>query len=115
MTTGSCLGVDGEGIAAHWRITECPTFDAKGTHIAPTRDFERWDGTLFDDPKKTESRIPKGHTPWQLAGPFAASSPEEIGEALAWSVLSDAHPAYLPRTSQHHPHHATRSELHTLR
>jgi hypothetical protein len=64
MTTGPCLGVDGEGIAPHWRITECPTFDNKGTHIAPTRDFERWDGVLFDDPakkKKTESRIPKGH------------------------------------------------------
>src|SRR5262249_39915224 len=64
MTTGPCLGVDGEGIAAHWRITECPTFDSKGTHIAPTRDFDRWDGRLFDDPEKTESRIPKGHTPY---------------------------------------------------
>jgi hypothetical protein len=63
MTTGPCLGVDGEGLAPHWQLTECPTFDGKGTHIAPTRDFERWDGTLFDDPgrKKTESRIPKGH------------------------------------------------------
>jgi hypothetical protein len=67
MTTGSCLGVDGDGIAAHWQITECPTFDAKGNQIAATRDFERWDGELFDDPgkkKKIESRIPKGHTPY---------------------------------------------------
>jgi hypothetical protein len=64
MTTGGCLGVDGEGVAPHWRITECPTFDAKGTHIAPTRDFDRWDGVLFVDPVKTESRIPKGHTPY---------------------------------------------------
>jgi hypothetical protein len=47
MTTGGCLGVDGVGVAPHWRITECPTFDAKGTHAAPTRDFERWDGTLL--------------------------------------------------------------------
>jgi hypothetical protein len=64
MTTGPCLGVDGDGIAAHWRITECPTFDAKGNQIAATRDFERWDGVLFDDPekKKTESRPPKGDT-----------------------------------------------------
>src|SRR5262245_29721646 len=31
MTTGPCLGVDGMGIGAHWRFTECPTFDAKGT------------------------------------------------------------------------------------
>jgi hypothetical protein len=64
MTTGGCLGVDGQGIAPHWRITESPTFDAKGTHIAPTRDFDRWDGVLFVDPAKTESRIPKGHTPY---------------------------------------------------
>src|SRR5262249_4791872 len=48
------LGVDGDGIAPHWRLTECKSFDAKGTHIAPTRDFDRWDGVLFDDPEKTE-------------------------------------------------------------
>src|SRR5262249_41217965 len=63
MTTGACLGVDGDGVAAHWRLTECPSFDAKGNHIAATRDFERWDGVLFDDPEKTESRIPKGNSP----------------------------------------------------
>ena len=63
MTTGGCLGVDGDGIAPHCRITECPTFDAKGNQIAPTRDFERWDRELFTDPQKTKSRIPRGHTP----------------------------------------------------
>jgi hypothetical protein len=62
-TAGACLGVDGDGIAAHWRLTECPSFNAKGTHIAPTRDFERWDGVLFSDHLKTESRVPKGLTP----------------------------------------------------
>jgi hypothetical protein len=64
MTTGACLGVDGDGIAAHWLLTECPSFDAKGNHIAATRDFECWDGTPFRDPEKTESRIPKGNTPY---------------------------------------------------
>jgi hypothetical protein len=70
MTTGPCLGVDGEGIAAHWRITEGPTFDAKGTYIAATRDFDRWDGVPFDDPgkKKTESLAPKGDTPYPKGG-----------------------------------------------
>ena len=63
QTTGACLGVDGHGVAAHWRLTEWPSFDNKGTHIAPTRDFERWDGVLFYDPLKTESRVPKGLTP----------------------------------------------------
>src|SRR5262249_51973448 len=64
QTTGACLGVDGDVVSAHWRLNGCPAFDAKGTHIAATRDFERWDGTLFDDPQKTESRIPKGNTPY---------------------------------------------------
>jgi hypothetical protein len=63
MTTGPCLGVDGEGIAAHWRITECPTFDAKGTHIAATRDFDRWDGVPFDDPEKKQNPLPQRGTP----------------------------------------------------
>src|SRR6516164_7235652 len=49
MTTGGCLGVDGEGVAPHWRLTECSTFDAKGNHIAATRDFERWDGRRAGD------------------------------------------------------------------
>jgi hypothetical protein len=51
------LGVDGDGAAPHWRLTEC-VCDAK----APTRDFEKWDGVLFD-PKKIESRDSKSHNP----------------------------------------------------
>ena len=68
MTTGGCLGVDGDGIAPHWRITEYPTFDAKGNQIAPTRDFERWDRDYSPTPKKQNPvspgdtpRAPKGH------------------------------------------------------
>jgi len=52
QTSGAYLGVDGYGIAPHWRLSECPSFDAKGNMIAATRDFDRWDGTLFVDPKK---------------------------------------------------------------
>jgi hypothetical protein len=44
-TTGSYLGVDGKGLAPHYRLTEC-FCDGK----AATRDYERWDGTLFVDP-----------------------------------------------------------------
>jgi hypothetical protein len=67
-TTGACLGVDGDGIAAHWRLTECSSYDAKGTQIAATRDFERWDGTLFNDAVKTESRTPNEGTPPSKGG-----------------------------------------------
>jgi hypothetical protein len=62
-TTGACLGVAGDGIAAHWRLTEYNSYDAKGTHIAPTRDFDRWDGTLFDDPEKKQNPLPQRVTP----------------------------------------------------
>jgi hypothetical protein len=75
QTTGACLGVDGNGIAAHWRLTECPSYDSKGNHISPTRDFERWDGVLFDDPLKTESRFPKGNTPFPKGKHTGGSKP----------------------------------------
>src|SRR5215471_12761103 len=62
-TAAACLGVDGDGIAAHWRLTECHSFDSKGTHIAATRDFDRWDGTPFGDPEKNRIPSPKGTHP----------------------------------------------------
>jgi hypothetical protein len=41
-TRGGCLGVDGYGIAPHYRFTDLP----HGTHAA-TRDFEKWGGAPF--------------------------------------------------------------------
>jgi hypothetical protein len=48
-----CLGVDGKGKTAHWRLTELAYLGKP-----PTRDFLRWDGTPFTGRKK-ESRPPK--------------------------------------------------------
>ncbi|MFY9770374.1 MAG: hypothetical protein WAK04_09105 [Xanthobacteraceae bacterium] len=45
-----CLGADGKGKTAHWRLTEL-AYRSK----PPTRDFLRWDGTPFMN-RKTESR-----------------------------------------------------------
>jgi hypothetical protein len=45
-----CLGAEGKGKSAHWRLTELAY-----RSIPPTRDFLRWDGTPFMD-RKTESR-----------------------------------------------------------
>jgi hypothetical protein len=47
MMEGSCLGVDGKGRAPRWRLTELGYMKD-----LPTRDYSRWDGVLFDDPKK---------------------------------------------------------------
>jgi hypothetical protein len=41
-TSEGFLGVDGRGIAPHYRFTDL----AHGTH-PPTRDYEKWDGELF--------------------------------------------------------------------
>ena len=60
-TTGSFLGLDGRGIAPHYRFTDL----AHGTHPA-TRDYEKWDGVLFPrrewNGKKLETR-PRAGTP----------------------------------------------------
>jgi hypothetical protein len=58
-TTKGCLGVEGHGIAPHWRFTDL----AHGTHSA-TRDYEKWDGVLFVyAPKKKQNPVLLKRTP----------------------------------------------------
>jgi hypothetical protein len=57
-TCGGFLGSDGRGIATHYRLTEHPTFDNKGAHIMPTRDFDRWDGRRFRYAAKPKKQNP---------------------------------------------------------
>jgi hypothetical protein len=47
QTKGGYLGVEGNGKAPHWRITECGYMKD-----LPTRDFMRWDGRKFRGNKK---------------------------------------------------------------
>ena len=59
-TAEGFLGLDGRGIAAHYRFTDL----AHGTH-PPTRDFEKWDGEPFAyTPRRDarKNRIP--YPPW---------------------------------------------------
>jgi hypothetical protein len=42
QVTGGCLGVEGEGFAPHWRLTELGYMKDP-----PTLDFVRWDGVKF--------------------------------------------------------------------
>lgn len=48
QTEGACLGVDGNGKAPHWRITDMPVRNASGQQDAATKDFLRWDGELLE-------------------------------------------------------------------
>ena len=48
-TEAASLGVDGKGKAPHWRITDMPTRGGGGGEIKDsTKDFLRWDGTVFE-------------------------------------------------------------------
>jgi len=69
LLQGGCLGVDGEGMAPHWRLTEkgaTSKASAEGVFEPPTNEFLRWDGTLFDPkpyrPKKQKPVTPGVHT-----------------------------------------------------
>jgi hypothetical protein len=53
QTSAGCLGVDGKGKAAHWRLTDM----AWGRGVDATKDYLKWSGDLFvGHAKKTESR-----------------------------------------------------------
>jgi hypothetical protein len=59
MTSAGCLGVDGDGIAPHWRLTELGHMKDP-----PTRDFLRWDGKTFRDRAPTPPpKHPKKQNP----------------------------------------------------
>jgi len=59
---GAHLGVNGVGKAAHYRLTDCG-FAGK---IPATRDFEKWDGTLYDPKKQNPVRKNRPHCPKKL-------------------------------------------------
>ncbi len=54
-----CLGVDGKGKSPHWRLTELGATSrtsAGGVPEAPTRDFLKWDGVIFE--RRRRERTP---------------------------------------------------------
>jgi hypothetical protein len=56
ITSGACLGVDGKGKAAHWRLTEVGYMTEP-----PTREFLRWDGAPFPSSKNKSPSEKFGH------------------------------------------------------
>jgi hypothetical protein len=53
MTSAGCLGVEGRGRAAYWRLTDM----AWGKGVEATKDYLKWNGTPFREREtKTESR-----------------------------------------------------------
>jgi len=47
QTEAASLGVDGKGKATHWRLTELTMRKGNNELLPATKDFLRWDGTVF--------------------------------------------------------------------
>ena len=65
MVTPGHLGVEGRGRAPRWRLTESPYLGER-----PTRDFDRWDGTPFQQKRSAKHYITRRQNP----GPHVRST-----------------------------------------
>ena len=63
MTRSGALGLNGKGVAPHWRLTELPT-----KNDPPTRDFLKWNGTPFPA-RKPRARKSGTIVPWPTQTP----------------------------------------------
>src|SRR5215831_9296470 len=107
-TAEGFLGVDGRGIAPHYRFTDL----AHGTHPA-TRDYEKWDGSIFENPPrksgwKKQNPVLRRRTP-RIArsdirktpnGGSVCIAPSDIGEAPRCIAPSDISRLPLPRAGE---------------
>jgi len=82
QTSPGGLGVHGHGRAPHWRLTEMGVRD--GALDPPTREFIRWDGTVFTDRRplaKKQKPGPKtGTTSVPKTGPLMVPKPGPSNE-----------------------------------
>jgi hypothetical protein len=65
MTSAGGLGVDGKGKAPHWRLTEMEAPGGRNgdTWMLPTKNFNRWDGTKFQDDRGDVKRAKQKQDP----------------------------------------------------
>jgi hypothetical protein len=58
MTSPGSLGVDGQGKAPHWRLTEVEAPGGRNgdTWMLATKDYLKWDGTKFPDDRGAVKR-----------------------------------------------------------
>jgi hypothetical protein len=76
MTEAACLGLEGKGRAPRWRLTEVGYMNDP-----PTKDFLRWNGVRFSDPKKQKPGTGIQSTLARKSGPplVRKSGPAEAG------------------------------------
>jgi hypothetical protein len=75
MTTPGCLGVNGMGMAPHWRLTEAEAPGGRNgnTLMLPTKDYLKWDGELFQDNRGDAKRQREKQNPGLESGARVAS------------------------------------------
>jgi hypothetical protein len=115
MTVPGCLGLEGRGKAPHWRLTELGYMTDP-----PTRDFMRWDGTIFEGPKKqkpvpskptdcpVQPDIPLSRPTGQLAAEL--SRPTGHTDSQACPAQPDISRLTTTAVSRSAPHSAVASE-----
>jgi hypothetical protein len=62
MTRPGSLGVDGKGLAPHWRLTELEAANGN-TWMLPTKDYLRWSGSMFQDDRGAVRRAKRKQNP----------------------------------------------------
>jgi hypothetical protein len=72
QTKGGCLGVEGKGKAPHWRLTELGYMTNP-----PTKDFLRWNGAKFRNPKNKTLSENFGRTVRRFRTPLS----EDLGQS----------------------------------
>jgi hypothetical protein len=72
LTRPGFLGIEGKGVAAHWRLTELPYNGAP-----PTRDYERWDGSPFPEFRKKSRSRKQDHNPGPEKGTITRSRKQD--------------------------------------
>jgi hypothetical protein len=84
-TTEGFLGVNGHGIAPHWRFTDL----AHGTH-PPTRDYEKWEGEMFVYSARQPARKKQNPVrPRRTPRPAASDIEGDPGEGSLCPAASD--------------------------
>ena len=90
------LGSDGEGMAAHVRLTE-----HWYAGQSPTRDFDRWDGTKFRYQKKKQKQKPvpqTGDTPSHKLGTVMPLKPAQSAKSRPTNWGHKERPRPVPQT-----------------
>jgi hypothetical protein len=99
MTSPSCLGVEGRGRAARWRLTDW----TYGPGCERTREYLKWDGTLFDKKISRSARPLQGeaHVRFIQVKRTSASGPpkSEAHVRFIQTAEPEAHVRFISRST----------------